>query len=64
MPLSATRYGVAPYAVGGSIDALDTVTPNGATGVNVSGSVQVTGVLLLGFLLVVIVIAKTMGGLG
>jgi len=64
MPMSVTRYGVAPYAVGGSIPALDVVTPNSVgAGVNVSGSVQVTGVLLLAALLAVVVIAKTMGGL-
>lgn len=63
MPMSATRYGVAPYAVGGSIPALDDVTASsGKAGVNVSGSVQITGVLLLAALLAVAVIARSMGG--
>jgi hypothetical protein len=67
MPMNVTRYGVAPYAVGGGVNALDAATPNNGgtnTGVNVSGSVQVTGVLLLAVLLVVVVIAQKMGGLG
>lgn len=61
MPLNVSRMASAPQA-GSVADQINPLVPT-ETGINVGGSVQVTGVILLAALLLAIAIAKHMGGL-
>jgi hypothetical protein len=62
MPNLYNRYGGGAAALAsGAVNALD-AGPSVTFGSNVSGSVQVTGVLLLAALVLVVLIARSLGG--
>jgi hypothetical protein len=62
MPLSVSRMASGP-AQGSVAEQINPLVPT-QTGINVGGSVQVTGVILAVVLLLAIAIAKHMGGIG
>ena len=62
MPMSNSRYGGASYAMAAGAPEIDTaIQRGGSVGITTSGTVQVTGVILLALLVGIYLIAKAMG---